>query len=150
MEQILTANDNDIQAVLSENDGMAAGAVRARGPGPRWQVKIGGQDGDKAALNRVALGTQVVSVWKDATELGTAAGEAALQLCKNPDISKVTGAVASTTTGGLDSYSAAPQPGADHEGQPPGRPRRRSGSPSMSSARRSGRRRSTSARSPLV
>ena len=29
MEQILTANDNDIQAVLSENDGMAGGVVAA-------------------------------------------------------------------------------------------------------------------------
>jgi D-xylose transport system substrate-binding protein len=53
----------------------------------------------------VALGTQVVSVWKDATELGTAAGEAALELCEDPDISKVTGATASKTTGGLDSYA---------------------------------------------
>ena len=40
-----------------------------------------GQDGDLAALNRVALGTQTVSVWKDARELGTATGEAAIALC---------------------------------------------------------------------
>jgi D-xylose transport system substrate-binding protein len=102
MDQILTANKNDIQAVLSQNDGMATGAVAAlKAQGLEGKVKIGGQDADKAALNRVALGTQVVSVWKDATELGTAAGKAALQLCQDPDISKVTGAVASKTTGGL-------------------------------------------------
>ena len=29
METILTANNNDIQAVLSENDGMATGVVAA-------------------------------------------------------------------------------------------------------------------------
>ena len=34
-----------------------------------------GQDGDKAALNRVALGTQLVSVWKDSRVLGKAAAE---------------------------------------------------------------------------
>ena len=34
---------------------------------------MSGQDGDKAALNRVALGTQTVSVWKDARDLGKAA-----------------------------------------------------------------------------
>ncbi len=101
MEQILTANNDNIQAVLSENDGMATGVVAALHGNVGGTVKIGGQDADKAALNRVALGTQVVSVWKDATALGKAAGEAALQLCQDPDITKVTGAVASTTAGGL-------------------------------------------------
>jgi D-xylose transport system substrate-binding protein len=113
MDQILTANNNDIQAVLSQNDGMATGAVAAlTAQGLEGKVKIGGQDADKAALNRVALGTQVVSVWKDATELGTKAGEAALQLCADPDITKVTGAVASKTVGGLDTSAVllAPVP----------------------------------------
>jgi D-xylose transport system substrate-binding protein len=103
MEQILTANSDNIQAVLSENDGMATGVVAALHGNAGGAVKIGGQDADKAALNRVALGTQVVSIWKDATALGKAAGEAALQLCKDPDITKVTGAVASKTSGGLAS-----------------------------------------------
>ncbi|MEP4860882.1 MAG: D-xylose ABC transporter substrate-binding protein, partial [Alphaproteobacteria bacterium] len=40
-------------------------------------VPVSGQDGDHAALNRVALGTQTVSVWKDARELGKAAAEIA-------------------------------------------------------------------------
>ena len=111
MEQILTANNNKIQAVLSQNDGMATGAVAAlTAQGLEGKVKIGGQDGDKAALNRVALGTQVVSVWKDATELGTKAGEAALELCKDPDITKVTGAVATKTSGGLASTSVLLKP----------------------------------------
>ena len=111
MEQILTANNNDIQAVLSENDGMATGAVAAlTAQGLEGKVKIGGQDADKAALNRVALGTQVVSVWKDATELGAKAGAAALELCKNPDITKVTGAVATKTSGGLASTSVLLKP----------------------------------------
>ena len=38
-------------------------------------VPVSGQDGDHAALNRVALGTQTVSVWKDARVLGRTAGE---------------------------------------------------------------------------
>jgi D-xylose transport system substrate-binding protein len=104
MENILTAHP-DIQAVLSQNDNMATGVTAALNGNTDGKVKIGGQDGDSFALNRVALGTQVVSVWKDATELGTAAGEAALELCADPDISKVTGATASKTSGGLDSYA---------------------------------------------
>ncbi len=110
MEQILTANSDDIQAVLSQNDGMATGVVAALNGNKGGTVKIGGQDGDKAALNRVALGTQVVSVWKDATELGTKTGEAALQLCKDPDITKVAGATPSKTVGGIDSTAVLLKP----------------------------------------
>jgi D-xylose transport system substrate-binding protein len=110
MEQILTANNDDIQAVLSQNDGMATGVVAALNGNKGGAVKIGGQDGDKAALNRVALGTQVVSVWKDATELGTKTGEAALQLCNDPDITKVAGAAPSKTTGGIDSTALLLKP----------------------------------------
>jgi D-xylose transport system substrate-binding protein len=104
MENILTAHP-DVQAVLSENDNMATGVTAALGGNADGKVKIGGQDGDTFALNRVALGTQVVSVWKNSIELGQAAGKAALELCKNPDITKVTGAKASKTAGGIDSYS---------------------------------------------
>ena len=104
MENILTAHP-EVDAVLSENDNMATGVIAALGGNADGKVKIGGQDGDPIALNRVALGTQVVSVWKNATELGDAAGKAAIELCADPDISKVTGAVAQKTTGGLDSYA---------------------------------------------
>ena len=79
MEQFLTENNNEVDAVLSENDGMAGGVVAAlEAQGLAGQIPVSGQDGDLAALNRVALGTQTVDVWKDARELGTAAGEAAV------------------------------------------------------------------------
>ncbi len=71
---------NDIQAVLSENDGMATGAVQAL-EAVGVDAAVGGQDGDAAALNRVALGTQAVSVWKNAFALGQTAGDIATQLC---------------------------------------------------------------------
>lgn len=80
MEAALAANNNNIQAVLSENDGMATGAVQALAA-VGLKIPIGGQDGDKAALNRVALGTQTVSVWKNANDLGAVAGSVAIQLC---------------------------------------------------------------------
>ena len=67
MEQILAANDNKIDAVWSENDGMAGGVIAAlAAQGLAGKVPVSGQDGDAAALNRVALGTQTVDVWKDA------------------------------------------------------------------------------------
>jgi D-xylose transport system substrate-binding protein len=80
MEAALAASNNNIQAVLSENDGMATGAVEAL-KAVGLNIPIGGQDGDKAALNRVALGTQTVSVWKNANDLGKVAGAVAIQLC---------------------------------------------------------------------
>ena len=87
MEQFLTAENNEVDAVLSENDGMAGGVVAAlEAQGLAGQVPVSGQDGDQAALNRVALGTQTVDVWKDARELGTTAGEAAVALCADPDV----------------------------------------------------------------
>jgi D-xylose transport system substrate-binding protein len=100
MEQILTANNNKIDAVLSENDGMAGGVIAAlAAQGLAGKVPVSGQDGDAAALNRVALGTQTVDVWKDARMLGKSAGDAAVALCANPDTSKVAGTAPFTTPG---------------------------------------------------
>jgi D-xylose transport system substrate-binding protein len=100
MEQILTAANNEVDAVLSENDGMAGGVVQALDAQGLAGIPVSGQDGDQAALNRVALGTQTVSVWKDARELGKAAGEAAIALCADKDVSKVEGTAEFTTPGG--------------------------------------------------
>jgi len=81
MEQFLTANDNKIDAVVASNDGTAGGAIAALdAQGLAGSVPVSGQDADKAALNRVALGTQTVSVWKDSRELGKNAAEIALAL----------------------------------------------------------------------
>lgn len=103
MEQFLTAENNDVDAVLSENDGMAGGVVAAlEAQGLAGEIPVSGQDGDQAALNRVALGTQTVSVWKDARELGTTAGEAAVALCENPDPASVPGTAPFTTPGEVD------------------------------------------------
>ena len=75
MEQILTANDNEVDAVVASNDGTAGGAVAAlSAQGLDGSVPVSGQDGDHAALNRIARGTQTVSVWKDSRELGKRRG----------------------------------------------------------------------------
>jgi D-xylose transport system substrate-binding protein len=79
MEQILTDNDNNVDAVVASNDGTAGGSIAAlAAQGLDGVVPVSGQDADNAALNRVALGTQTVTVWKDARELGKAAAEVAL------------------------------------------------------------------------
>jgi D-xylose transport system substrate-binding protein len=91
MEQILTANGNKVDAVMAQNDGMAGGAAAALAA-QGLKVPLGGQDGDLAAINRVARGTQVVSVWKNARELGKSAGEIASLLAKGTALDKIPGA----------------------------------------------------------
>jgi D-xylose transport system substrate-binding protein len=68
MEQILTAEDNKVDAVVASNDGTAGGVVAALTAQGMEGIPVSGQDGDHAALNRVAKGTQTVSVWKDARD----------------------------------------------------------------------------------
>ena len=92
MEQILTANNNDVDAVVASNDGTAGGAVAALTAQGMEGIPVSGQDGDHAALNRVAKGTQTVSVWKDARELGKVAGEIAVALAKGGTMDSVEGA----------------------------------------------------------
>lgn len=94
MEQILTANDNNVDAVVASNDGMAGGVVAAlAGQGLDGSVPVSGQDGDHAALNRVARGTQTVSVWKDSRVLGTSAAEIAIMLADGKSMADMPGAV---------------------------------------------------------
>ncbi|PJE31482.1 D-xylose ABC transporter substrate-binding protein [Pseudooceanicola antarcticus] len=100
MEQILTANDNNVDAVVASNDGTAGGVVAALTAQGLEGLPVSGQDGDHAALNRVARGTQTVSVWKDARALGKAAGEIAVALASGTDASDIEGAAEWTSPAG--------------------------------------------------
>jgi D-xylose transport system substrate-binding protein len=90
MEQILTKNSNKVDAVIASNDGMAGGVVAALSARGIKGVPVSGQDGDFGAINRVALGTQTVSVWKDSRDLGREAATAAVALAAGK---KVEGAI---------------------------------------------------------
>jgi D-xylose transport system substrate-binding protein len=111
MEQCLTSTDNDIQAVLAENDGMAGGVIAAL-EAQGLAIPVSGQDGDKAALNRVAQGRQTVSVWKDSRQLGKAAGEAAVAMATGTPKEEVANVVQFTSPAGADLTSVflAPTP----------------------------------------
>jgi D-xylose transport system substrate-binding protein len=89
MEQILTKNDNKVDAVVASNDGTAGGVVAALRAQNMVGVPVSGQDGDIAALNRVARGEQTVSVWKDARALGKAAGTFAARLAQGTKLSDI-------------------------------------------------------------
>jgi len=89
MEAIIdkaVADGVKIDAILAENDSTALGVVGALTAKSYGFPPLSGQDGDPANLNNVALGKQYVDVWKNANELGKAAGGAALQLCNGAKI----------------------------------------------------------------
>ena len=111
MEQILTANDNKVDAVVASNDGTAGGAIAAL-TAQGMVVPVSGQDGDHAALNRIAQGTQTVSVWKDPRELGKTAGEIAVALASGTTMDKVANVQKFTTPGGneMNAVLLAPIP----------------------------------------
>lgn len=111
MEQILTVQDNKVDAVVASNDGTAGGAIAALSA-QGMVVPVSGQDGDHAALNRVALGTQTVSVWKDARELGKAAGEIAVALAGGTEMTAIDGAMEWTSPAGttMTAKFLAPMP----------------------------------------
>ncbi|RED12950.1 D-xylose ABC transporter substrate-binding protein [Pontivivens insulae] len=89
MEQILTAEDNAVDAVVASNDGTAGGVVAALAAQGLDGLPVSGQDGDHAALNRVALGTQTVSVWKDSRDLGDAAAKIAVILADGVSLENI-------------------------------------------------------------
>ena len=102
MEQILTETGNEVDAVVASNDGTAGGVVAALTAVGLDGIPVSGQDGDHAALNRVAAGTQTVSVWKDARDLGRVAGEVAVALAGGTAMADVEGAQTWTSPSGTE------------------------------------------------
>lgn len=115
--QILTETDNGVDAVVASNDGTAGGVVAALTAQGITGIPVSGQDGDMAALNRVALGTQTVSVWKDSRALGKAAGEIAVALASGTAMDGIEG-LAVFFAGWRGTELGALGPAADHQGQP--------------------------------
>jgi len=92
MEQILTATDNKVDAVVASNDGTAGGVVAAlTEQGLVGKVPVSGQDGDIAALNRIAKGFQTVSAWKNSCDLGRAAVKIGIALATGTPGDKIPG-----------------------------------------------------------
>lgn len=78
MEDSLTANKNDIQGIICPNDATAGACIEAMAvQGMVGVVPISGGDCDLTALQRIAQGTQSMTVFKDLKALAKAAVDAA-------------------------------------------------------------------------
>ncbi len=94
MEQILTDNDNMVDAVVAQNDGTAGGAIAALdAQGLAGVVPVSGQDAEGAALNRIAKGTQTQTVWVDGRTEATAAAGIAVALAQGAALDEIEDAV---------------------------------------------------------
>jgi len=83
VENALTQNGDNIQAVVVSNDGMAGGAISAlEKRGLTGKVIVTGQDAQKDALQRIAEGKQSMTIYKPIIPLANAAVEAAIKLAK--------------------------------------------------------------------
>jgi len=81
MENILTAQGNDIDAVVASNDGTALGALQAMAAqGLAGVVPISGQDATADGCNSIVKGELTVSILKDIRNLGPLAVDLADQL----------------------------------------------------------------------
>ena len=120
MEQFLTANDNKVDAVLVGE--RRHGRRRRRRPRRRRASPARCRCPARTATGRPSTASpsapRRVDVWKDARLLGKTAGEAAIQLCKDKDASKVSGTAPFTTPGGIEVSSILLTPQTDHPGQP--------------------------------
>jgi D-xylose transport system substrate-binding protein len=87
VENALTQNNDDIQAVVASNDGMASGAISAlEKRGLTGKVLVTGQDAQKDALQSIAEGKQTMTIYKPIIPLANAAVEAAIKLAKKESL----------------------------------------------------------------
>jgi D-xylose transport system substrate-binding protein len=81
MEQLLTKNNNKVNAVLSANDGMAGGIIAAL-KAQHLKLPVTGQDASLEGVQNIIRGTQGMSVFKDFRKQAPAAARITAALLK--------------------------------------------------------------------
>jgi D-xylose transport system substrate-binding protein len=103
MENALTANNNEVDAVLAPNDGTAGGIIQAlAAQGLAGKVPVTGQDADLAAIKRIVEGTQSMTVFKDARKEAEKAAELAVQMAQGKEVSELTDVNGKVNNGKID------------------------------------------------
>ncbi len=83
MENALTKNNNQVDAVLVSNDGMAGGVIQAlQEQNLAGKVLVTGQDGDLAACRRIVAGTQTMTIYKSLKKEAEEAAYLAVKLAR--------------------------------------------------------------------
>ena len=83
MENALTRSNNQVDAVVASNDGVAGGAIQALAEQKlAGRVLVSGQDAELAACQRIVAGTQSMTVYKPIKLLARKAAEVAMKLAR--------------------------------------------------------------------
>jgi D-xylose transport system substrate-binding protein len=94
MENILTRNNNRVDAVLDSYDGTAGGSIQALAEqNLAGKVLVAGQDAELAACQRIVAGTQTMTIYKPVKLLAAKAGEIAVKMAKREPITDTTGTI---------------------------------------------------------
>lgn len=87
MEAALTQLDNDVQGVLSANDGMAATIIAAlESQGMAGEVPVTGQDATEQGLQLILEGQQGMSVFKDISQQADVAAQLSAALLAGQEL----------------------------------------------------------------
>lgn len=90
-ENALTKHNNQVDAVLASNDGLAGAAIQALGEQKlAGKVLVAGQDAELSACQRIAAGTQSMTIYKPIKLLADKAAELAIKLAKKEAIGEAT------------------------------------------------------------
>jgi D-xylose transport system substrate-binding protein len=90
-ENALIANNNNIAAVLAPNDGTAAGVIAAlKQQKLDGKVLVTGQDADLPACQRIAQGSQTMTIYKSIPTLAQTVVEAAIALAQGKEVKQAT------------------------------------------------------------
>ena len=94
MENALTRTDNRVDAVVAANDGVAGGAIQALAEqNLAGKTLVSGQDAELSACQRIAAGTQSMTVYKPIERLAFRAAEVAVKMARREPHGEATRAI---------------------------------------------------------
>ena len=117
MDQALTQLDNNVQGVVSSNDGNAGAAIASLAEqGMAGKVPVSGLDCTVAALQNILLGTQTQSGWRPLDKMAEATAEVVVDLLAGKSVSSELATVKNEAGGDVPfvpvgSYSAVGEAG---------------------------------------
>ncbi|OEH93874.1 D-xylose ABC transporter substrate-binding protein [Bacillus solimangrovi] len=87
MENALTANNNEIDAVVAANDGTAGAVIQAlAAQSLAGEVPVSGQDAELAGVQRIVEGTQTMTVYKPIKLLAETIAEQAVAMAEGNEV----------------------------------------------------------------
>ena len=90
-EQILVANDNDVDAVFAANDGIAGAVISALQSANAGPIPVSGQDATAGGIQNILAGRQTMTVYKPIKAEAEAAAAVAIALLNGEEVDSVEG-----------------------------------------------------------